>query len=546
LKNSRSVIAIRVVFGLAHLLLIALGVVILKDDPRFQSARFLTTALTTIEENICEPADPERMFASAWLGMNDILDPYTIFIPARSYQFVDEENRGSFEGIGVEITVRDGFVTVISPMAGSNAEEVGLRSGDQVITVDSTDVEGMSADEVTSMIRGPAGSTVLLGIKRPGYAKSFEVRVERRQVDLSSISYSGVVDSIGYIHLNRFSLTTPVEINEALDRLTRNGISGLALDLRGNPGGFMSAAVYLAQIFLPADKLILATKSRRGWENYAINSVDDGPLIGLPLVVLVDRGSASASEIVAGVLQDYDRAVIIGDTTYGKGLVQTNLMLEGGNAFRITTSKYYLPSGRLVQRFADKDWAKYLNVSRSELNTAFRTEGGRSVYGGGGVAPDVEVPPDSINLLAASLSYGSYFFKFTVDYRAAHGDSIPVEVDDKILEDFRKYVMAQGFEAPNYMLDRVTVLEEQLADLNPDALAPILARMKERAETLDGIEWAEAKMYIAERLRERLADQRGGVEEVYSSSRLRYDRRIKSAFEILSDMNLYESLLKEH
>jgi len=151
-----------------------------------------------------------------------------------------------------------------------------------------------------------------------------------------------------------------------------------------------------------------------------------------------------------------------------------------------------------------------------------------------------------MNLLAASLSYGSYFFKFTVDYRAVHGDSIPDEVDDQILEDFRQYVIDQGFEAPNYMLDRVTVLEEQLADLNFGALPAILARMKERAEALEGVEWAEAKMYIADRLRERLAHQRGGVEEVYSSSRLRHDRRIRAAFEILSDMSLYESLLKAH
>jgi len=532
-------LGIRLLFGVATVLAIALALTLTLDDPRYRSARLLTSSMITVADSLYAPVDARELFASAWLGMKGILDPYTNFIPEESYRYVEEESRGSFEGIGVEITVRDGLVTVISPIAGSNAEEVGLRSGDQVISVDSVDVDGMAADEVTSLIRGPAGTTVLLGIKRPGISEPFEVTVERRKVELNSVDFSGIVDSIGYIRLTRFALTTPYEVSESIETLLRQGIRGIVLDLRGNPGGFMSSAVYIAELFLPSDKLILATKSRRGWENYSIRTQQDGPLMDMPLAILIDRGSASASEIVAGTLQDYDRAVVIGDTTFGKGLVQTNLMLEGGNAFRVTTSKYYLPSGRLVQRFSDRDWAKYLNVSRSELNTAFRTEGGRSVYGGGGVAPDFAIPPDSVNLLGTALSYGNYFFRFVVDYRVEHSDSIPLRVDESVVFDFRDYVGDLGFTVPNILLAAVTELEDAIADTDGRIPAQVFERMKNKARRFEQQLWMESHDYIVERLREGFANQRGGRSEIYTGSRLRCDQTIQKAFHILSDDSLY-------
>jgi carboxyl-terminal processing protease len=373
----------------------------------------------------------------------------------------------------------------------------------------------------------------------------FEVRVERRHVDLNSVVYSGAIDSIGYIHLRRFSLTTPDEIISAIDKMSREGISGLILDLRGNPGGFMSAAVYIAGLFLPEGKLILATKSRRGWENYSIRTTEDGPLTDVPLVVLVNRGSASASEIVAGTLQDYDRAVILGDTTFGKGLVQTNLMLDGGNALRVTTSKYYLPSGRLVQRFAEADWAQHMNISRSELNTAFRTEAGRNVYGGGGVAPDIGIAPDSMSVLATVLIYEGYFFRFAVDYRALHAESVPVDIDEDVIDDFREYVYEQGFEFSNIIGEEISTLEDELAAISSPDLAGIFERMKHRAEKVEGMAWDISKPYIRKNLRERFARVRGGTEEVYASSRINNDRQIQAAIEMLSHLDLYRSVLEK-
>jgi carboxyl-terminal processing protease len=545
MTSKRAVWTVRLVFGIATLLLAAYLCDICFDDPRYKSSRYLASAFVEIADSLYVTPEPEEMFTGAWHGMQSMLDPYTNFIPATYYQYVDEEGRGSFQGIGVEITVRDGLVTVISPIAGSHAEEVGLRSGDQVISVDSIDVTDLPPDSVTSMIRGPAGTTVLIRIRRPGLRDPFEVRVERRHVDLNSVVYSGAIDSVGYIHLRRFSLTTPDEIIKTIDKLSREGIKGLILDLRGNPGGFMSAAVYIAGLFLPEGKLILATKSRRGWENYSIRTTDDGPLTDVPLVVLVNRGSASASEIVSGTLQDYDRAVILGDTTFGKGLVQTNLMLDGGNALRVTTSKYYLPSGRLVQRFAEADWAQHMNISRSELNTAFRTEGGRNVYGGGGVAPDIGIAPDSLTVLTTVLIYEGYFFRFAIDYRAQHAESVPDDIDDDVTDEFREYVYEQGFEFPNIIGEEISVLEYELASINSSDLAGILNRMKRRAEEVEGMAWEVSKPYIRRNLREQFARVRGGTGEVYASSRIKDDRQIQAAIEVLSDLDLYRSVLEK-
>jgi carboxyl-terminal processing protease len=323
----------------------------------------------------------------------------------------------------------------------------------------------------------------------------------------------------------------------------QEGITGLILDLRGNPGGFMSAAAYVAGLFLPKGELILATKSRRDMDNYFVRTVEDGPLIDIPLVILVNRGSASASEIVAGALQDHDRAVVVGDTTFGKGLVQTNIMLDGGNALRVTTSKYYLPSGRLVQRFADADWAEHMEISRSELNMAYRTDGGRSVYGGGGVAPDLRVDPDSITLLATVLSYGNYFFKFAVDYRAEYG-SIPDVISDEIVKLFREYVYERGFEYPNILEAHVELLSDELADIGSSEADEIIERMRMKASRMEQSAWRNSESYIKRALLSRFARVRGGVEEVYISSRIVNDRQIRAAIEVLKNKDVYREFLE--
>ena len=537
-------VIIRIIFIPATLLLLALLITIASNDPRFESMRLLSQAMFLVDKYASAETEPEDLFNSAWNGMSDILDPHTTFIPAESYRFVEEESQGSFQGIGVEITVRDGLVTVIAPIAGSHAEEVGLRPGDQVISVDSVDVTDMPSDEVTSRIRGPAGTTVLIRIKRPGMKDPFEVEIERRNVEISSVLYSGVADSIGYIHLARFSLTSPYEFSDALERLIHEGIKGLVIDLRGNPGGFMSGAVFIAGLFLPDDKLVVATKSRLDWESYSINTTNDGPLLNMPLAVLVSSGSASASEIVSGALQDHDRAVVIGDTTFGKGLVQSNIMLPDGNAFRVTTSKYYLPSGRLIQKFADADWAENMQISREEMNTSYRTDAGRSVHGGGGIAPDIPMPPPDISILSTMLTYGNYFFQFTIDYRALHGDSIPEIVTDEMIEKFKSYVYEKGFEYPNFIHERLDSLRMELASIeNSDANA-IFERIRKRAESIEEDEWEESREFIKDRLCERFANMRGGRDEVYRTCRLKNDKQIITAIEIVSDTSVYNMILR--
>jgi carboxyl-terminal processing protease len=542
-NESHNSALIRTIFVPATVVLVIGSALIAIGDTRLTAARTIAGAYRTTFESYADDLSPKKLFSDAWAGISSILDPYTSFIPAESYQYLQEESTGSFEGIGVEITVRDGLVTVISPIEGSHADEVGLRPGDQVVTVDSVDVRDMDVDYVTSRIRGPAGTRVLLGILRPGVSKPFEVEVERRRVDLTSVPYSGVVDSTAYIKLTRFALNTPYEFGQAVSKVADEGANSLVLDLRGNPGGFMSAAIYVADLFLPAGEVVVATKSRRPWENYVLRSTEDGPLLDIPVVILVDGGSASASEIVAGALQDHDRAVLMGDTTFGKGLVQTSMELYGGNAFRVTTSKYYLPSGRLVHRFSDEDWAGALGVSREEMNTAFKTDAGRSVYGGGGIAPDIEMPAEDVNIVGAALAYGNYFFKFTVDYRASHGDSIPTEVTQDILDEFKQYAVESGFDAPAMLESELEKLEDDLSDIKSSEIDAQMSEIKRRIKLCFEDDWNAEIPFIVRNLRERFARQRGGVEAVYSDVRLRYDPLIVKALNILANPDVYVNLL---
>jgi carboxyl-terminal processing protease len=219
-------------------------------------------------------------------------------------------------------------------------------------------------------------------------------------------------------------------------------------------------------------------------------------------------------------------------------------MLPDNNAFRVTTSKYYLPSGRLIQNFADADWAENMQISREEINTAYRTDGGRSVYGGGGIAPDIPIMRDSVSVLSTMLTYGNYFFRFAVDYRAEHGDSIPNRVTDEMLDSFREYVYDEEFEYPNFVHEQLDSLRNGLAGLDGSSFEAVLSRIRAKAEQIENDDWRQSRGFIRDRLCERFANLRGGREEIYRSCRLQNDEQVLSAFEIVSDTALYNSILR--
>ena len=292
--------------------------------------------------------DPHLLKEAGIKGMLSILDPYSELLEAKAYSGLLEETSGEFQGLGIEIVVKDRFLTVVSTLEGTPAHRAGLLAGDRITRIEGKNAIGISSEEAVQKLRGEKGTKVMIIVSRPGSATPLEFTVIRDVIEVKAVPYYGVIgDRIGYIRLKRFSEGASVEVAKAVKELSQQSISSLILDLRGNPGGLLSQAVEVAGLFLDGKKLIMETKGQDATLNQKFYSERKAILPESPLAVLVDNGSASASEIVAGAIQDWDRGVIIGDTTFGKGMVQSLLELEDGLAFKLTTAQYFPPSRAL-------------------------------------------------------------------------------------------------------------------------------------------------------------------------------------------------------
>ncbi|MFZ5433884.1 MAG: S41 family peptidase, partial [Calditrichota bacterium] len=308
-----------------------------------------------------DSVDPELFMRAGIDGMLSTLDPYTVFIPEDETEDLDLITSGRYGGVGIEIGVRgqNKILTVISPMDDSPAQRVGIRSGDRIIMIDSTSTMGFTTNDAAKLLRGTPGTSVHITVERTGSSEPIEFVITRREIELKDVPYYGFIKpGVGYVKLSHFSRRAADELDEALQALKDDGLNELILDLRGNPGGLLSSAVGVTQRFCSKGETVLTV---RGRDDESLQSfiLPDEPLAGhVPLAVLVDGGSASASEIVAGAIQDLDRGVVVGEPTFGKGLVQSVVSFETGEALKLTTAKYYTPSGRLIQKvdyFHDQD-----------------------------------------------------------------------------------------------------------------------------------------------------------------------------------------------
>jgi len=523
---------------------ILIGMFLVINDPLLKGMKTYASIYNIISENYVDQIDPEDIFESSLDEIKKELDPFTSYIPPRAYQYYEEESQGEFYGIGVEITVRDGLLTVISPIAGTPADQAGLRAGDQVTMIGDIDASTLEPDEAIDHIRGAPGTIVDLKIRRPGIQDQFNVRVKRAAIKLSSVDYAGVKDSIAYIRLTKFALNSFNELVSALDSLELGCARGLILDLRGNPGGFLEIAVAITGLFLPKDELIVSTGGRSFTESFEIRNFIDGMFQDIPMIVLVNGGSASASEILSGALQDYDRAVILGDTTFGKGLVQNITPLQAGGAFRLTVSKYFLPSGRIIQKFADKKWSRNLADSIARQETEYVTKGGRRVYGGGGVIPDIIVTEQPPDILEALLIYGGYHFDFAIEYLRDHGDDISLPLDDSALDEFRGYLETRGFDLPNFLEASFSAFLDQANEENADFLDnDIIVELNDKIDKVGDMQWRDNQERILKDLNRavsRLAYSKSDRYKIYEMS---YDPLIAKAMQILGDYSQYNEII---
>ncbi|RMF87603.1 MAG: S41 family peptidase [Nitrospinota bacterium] len=315
----------------------------------YETLKIFTEVLSLVQSNYVEEVDTKQLIYGAIQGMLRTLDPHTSFMPPDVYKEMQMETEGEFGGIGVEVTFKDDQLTVVSPIEDTPAFRAGLKAGDQILKIDGEPTKNMSLMEAVKRMRGPRGTQVILTIMREGFQAPQDFVLARDIIKIKSVKYRLLPGNIGYVKIRSFHKNTAEELDEALFDLEEQQMTGLILDLRNNPGGLLNQAVEVADRFLAKEQLIVFTRGRMANQNMEFKSHEEGSHLSLPMVVLVNAGSASASEIVAGALQDLGRAVILGVPTFGKGSVQTIIPLSDGSGLRLTTARYYTPKGRLIQ-----------------------------------------------------------------------------------------------------------------------------------------------------------------------------------------------------
>ena len=403
------------------------------SDLRSQLDLF-SQVLYLVQNNYVEAPDNKKLIQGAIDGMLKTLDPHTVFVPEQRAERMDEDFRGEYSGIGIQFEIRNGAIVVISPLEGTPAFRLGITAGDRIIEVDRKALaKDLTNDDVYKLLRGPTGTTVEVTIDREDVPDPLHFSIERAKIPIESVPYAYMIrPGVGYVRIVRFSQTTGTELETALTRLKSEGMKSLLVDLRSNSGGLLSQAVDVLDQIVPRDKLLVYTRGRIPSANQDYRSTSRPKLMDGPVVVLIDHGSASASEIVAGAIQDLDRGIVAGTNSFGKGLVQNQLRLQDGSKLLLTVAHYYTPSGRLIQRDYSKftDRSDYTEEafkvevpSDSMLATMpkFKTTAGRTVYGGGGIYPDViEHDLDNLTRPQADMIQKRVFWEFATRYLHKH------------------------------------------------------------------------------------------------------------------------------
>ena len=418
-----------------------------------------------ITMNYVDEIDPEKFMEAGIDGLLGTLDPYTNFISDKEADEVELITVGKYGGIGVTIGVRDGYITILSLMEGYSAQKQGIQPGDRILEIDGVQVTGSKPENIRSMTRGEPGTELRLKVERDSEPKPLEFVVVREEIQLKNITYADFAqDGIAYIRLDRFSRGAGDELGLAIKDLKLKGpIKGVVLDLRNNPGGLLDVAVNVVEKFVAKGNLVVSTRGRMQDSEKKFFVLTDPMLPDVPLIVLVNRQSASASEIVAGAIQDLDRGIIIGTRSFGKGLVQTITPLVYNTQLKITTAKYYTPSGRCIQEidYMHKNKDGVFATTPDSLKKKFKTLNGRLELEAGGILPDTIVMEPDHSALYNELIRKSMFFKFATGYVSAHKE-IPSMLSDSLLNDFQQFLISQKF---TYQ-DEVETKLKELCDLS--------------------------------------------------------------------------------
>ena len=496
-----------------------------------------------------DSVDPSKMMKKGIDEMLNSLDPYTNFIPEseiEDYRFI---TTGHYGGIGAVIRQKGEFAVISEPYEGYPAQKNGLLAGDVILKIDGLSAQGKKTDEISHKLKGSPGTQVKLLLQRDGNEKPFEKTLTREEIKVKSVPYYGVIrNGIGYIKLNNFTESASSEISVALNEMkAKNKLNGLVLDIRGNPGGLLNEAVNVSNIFIEKGQEIVSTKGKIKENIRIYKSINNAIDKDLPLVVLVNSGSASASEIVSGALQDLDRAVIIGQRTFGKGLVQSTRSLSYNTQLKITTAKYYIPSGRCIQAldYTNRNENGSVGKIPDSMVTSFKTNAGRKVYNGGGILPDVITLPKKLSNISTSLLNKNIIFDYSNYYYRMHPQQgfSDITISDSAFEDFKLFISTKDY-------DFITKSEKSLEDLRKNAEEEkYYADLKSELDSLQ-LKLAHNKLDDVMKNKEEIIfilEEEIATRYFFQTGRIRksllHDIELDKAIDVLNDTVFYSGIL---
>jgi carboxyl-terminal processing protease len=430
----------------------ATSIVIARASNVYDSLRLFNDVLTRIRDEYVDRVDMDKLIQGAIRGMLDTLDPHSNYLTKKQYDDLMISTHGSFGGLGIEIDIRNDWLTVIAPIEGTPAHRAGIRGGDRIVKIDGESTRGISMNGAIEKLRGPKGTQVTITIQREGEAENFDYNITRDVIKIKSVPFATLLDgNVGYIRVAQFSEDTGNELRQALSKLEMQGMQKLILDLRRNPGGLLTEAIEVSEGFVKPGQTVVSTRGRHSEQNREYKAGSRSLGGDYPMAVLVDNTSASASEIVAGAVQDLDRGVVIGSSTFGKGTVQSVIRLPGEGALKLTTSKYYTPSGRCINKDEGEDEESAIMLpedAKADSGKAYYTSGGRVVYGGGGIRPDLEMKQDDVPRIAGGLARQGLVFEFAVHYVAGRKDVEDLDLRNEaaLLREFEQFIQDKGFE----------------------------------------------------------------------------------------------------